>query len=62
MKTFFVDVHEVWIQKFVVEAEDKNEALQKILDGEGKAIDDCLEYSHTLDNSGAWNVEEVNIK
>ena len=58
MKKFIVSVREVHIQMVEVEAENEEEAKDKVLAGDGVHRDDSLEFSHTLD-SELWTVEET---
>lgn len=58
MKEFVVRMHEVYTQDVKVEAKNKKEALQKVLDGDGEYIDNSLCYNYTLDNSEDWEIEE----
>lgn len=45
-----VYLREVWVQAYEVEAGDKDEALQKVFDGDGHSIDGDFEFSHTPDD------------
>ena len=58
MKKFHVGVREVHVQTVEVEAENAEEAREKVQEGEGDYLDNMLEYSHCLD-SDLWTVEEV---
>lgn len=57
-KTFIVNVREVHIQPFRVEAETRQEAIEIVADGGGDLMEGCLEYSHTLDPD-TWTVDEL---
>lgn len=57
MKKYVVNVREVHVQPVRIEATSKEEAIEKIVKGQGTTVDDGLEYSHTLD-SEFWTVEE----
>lgn len=57
MKTFVLAVREVWVQLFEIEAESKEDAKTRVHRGEGTAVDNSLEYSHTLDPE-TWTVDE----
>lgn len=57
MAKFIVTIQEVWTQLVEVEASSEEEAIDKVVDGEGYYIDNALEYSHTLDRA-FWTVEE----
>lgn len=57
MKTFTVFVREVHVQEIKVEAKDAEDAMQRVARGEGDAVDNSLEYSHTLDRD-TWTAEE----
>lgn len=59
MKTYIVNVQEVHIQQVEIQAKNKKQAIEKVLDGEGDYVDNSLEYDHTLDNSEEWVVEEA---
>jgi hypothetical protein len=54
---YIVNVREVHIQMVEVEAQNKNEAKQKVKEGEGEYLDNSLGYSHALD-SDTWTVDE----
>lgn len=56
-KTFEVYVREVHVQQVNVEAASKEEAMQKVADGEGTYVDNSLQYSHCCDTD-TWTVEE----
>ncbi len=56
---FIVYVREVHVQAMEVRADTPEEAKKLVEAGEGDALDDCLEYSHTLD-SDTWTVEKCN--
>lgn len=58
MKEYFIDVKEVWSQRFAVKANSEYEAMKKIEEGEGLYIDDAFEYDYTLDSS-EWITHEV---
>lgn len=58
MKKFTVQVREVHIQPYEIEAKDEQEAIAIVQAGGGEIIEGGFEYSHTLD-SGDWTVEEV---
>ena len=58
MPTYIVNVREVWIQPVQIEADTKEEALKKVLNGEGEYGINALEYSHTQDDSTDWEIEE----
>lgn len=45
-----VDLQEVWVQTFEVEADSPEEASERVLDGEGEVVDTAFEYSHSLDS------------
>lgn len=49
MKKFLVDVREVWVQTYEIEAESKEEALQLVYEGDGEIVDGGPVYSHVLD-------------
>ena len=61
MKKYIVHVKEVWDQPVEIMAESKEEAIQKIADGEGEMLEKELDYSHSLDINDWW-VEEKMIK
>lgn len=56
-KRYIVSRREVHIQMVSVEAESKEEAIEKVAEGEGEMMDNTLEYSHSLDPE-YWTVEE----
>lgn len=57
-KKFHVLVREVHVQKYLVEAEDGDNAIEKVRDGGGEIVNNSLEYSHTLGREN-WTVEKV---
>lgn len=57
-KKFIVAVREIHIAPLVVEARSKEEAIYKVTEGEGEAVEGGLEYSHTFDPD-TWTVTEV---
>jgi hypothetical protein len=58
MKKFVVSVEEVHIQLVVIEANDEDDASEKVREGDGDYIGDG-EYTHTINETG-WKVEEIN--
>ena len=48
---------EVWIQPIIVEANNKEEALEIVADGGGEMLSNEFEYSHTQDTD-TWEVQE----
>ena len=54
---YIVEVKEVWVQPVEVEASSPEEAKRKVQQGEGTALEDRFEFSHTLDPEH-WGVEE----
>lgn len=56
-KVFIVAVREVHVQDYKVEAETKEEAIQKINNCEGEVLEGRMEYSHALE-SDTWTVSE----
>lgn len=59
MKKFKIYVKETWIQPFIVEAENKEDALERYNSIEGDPIDNELEYCETQDNEETWEIEEI---
>jgi hypothetical protein len=55
MKTFIVEIREVHISSREVKAEDHNDAVARVENGEGVEVD--LEYSDTKHKS-TWSVSE----
>jgi len=55
MKTYIVGVREVHVSHMEVEANSPEEAVKKVVEGEGEET--YLEYSHPLDKD-LWTVEE----
>ena len=47
MATYEVDLREIWVQTYQVEADSAEDAMQRVLDGNGIPLDDRLEYSDT---------------
>ena len=58
MKSFIVSIPEVHYQDVVVDAKDGEDAIAKAKEGEGEAVDNSLEYSHTSENDN-FHVEEL---
>jgi len=58
LKKFEVNVREVHIQPYSVEANSKEEALQIVRDCGGEIIEGAMSYSHVL-HSSTWTVDEV---
>lgn len=56
MTIYRVFVREVHVQGVVVEAEDENQAIEKVGNGEGCYENDALEYSDTMETS-TWTTE-----
>jgi hypothetical protein len=54
---YLVSVREVYTQSCLIEADNGEEAIDKVAEGEGKIIDD-FEYVRTLDKD-EWKVFEV---
>ena len=54
MKTYIVGVREVHVSHMEVEANSPEEAVKKVVEGEGEET--YLEYSHPLDKD-LWTVE-----
>jgi len=52
---YIVEVREVWVQPVEVEASSEEEAKKKVQQGEGTALEDRFEFSHTLDPE-YWSV------
>lgn len=57
MTKFIVYVREVHVQAVEVFADSPEAAKKAVQDGEGETLDDCLEYSHTLEPD-TWTVEK----
>lgn len=58
MKTFKVSIPEIHYQDVTIEANNQEEALIKAREGEGTAIDNSLEYSHTSENEN-YHIQEI---
>jgi hypothetical protein len=54
LKTYLVDVREVWVQRFRVEARSRDEAVM-LVGSTGEVVPDAFEFLHTLDTG---DVEE----
>lgn len=54
-KKYIVEVREIWVQPVRISAEDAAFALRRVLDGEGKLVENGLDYSSTLDPE-KWTV------
>ena len=57
MPKFMVDVREVWTRGVEIEADDIEDAISKVADGEGKHNPDYFDYSHELDPEN-WTAAE----
>lgn len=57
MKTYRVEVREVWVQAYEVEAETAAEAVATIKRGTTNPLDHDFQFSHHLPTE-TWNVEE----
>jgi hypothetical protein len=57
-KKYIVSVKEVFEQDYIVEAENVEEALDKVEDGDGELLEDTFEYDKTLEKEH-WKIEEV---
>jgi hypothetical protein len=55
LRTYKVCVREVWVQEVEVKALTPENALKKVIEGEGEYIEDALEYSHSLEPE-TWTV------
>ena len=58
MPKFKVSIPEVHYQDVIIKAKDKDEAIELAKDGDGEAIDNSLEYSHTSEDEN-YHVEEI---
>lgn len=61
-KKYSVNVYEVWARYFTVEADSKEEAIDKVNDliSQGVDNDEGFEYSHTKDIDD-WFIEEERV-
>lgn len=57
MRRFIVSIPEVHYQDVVIEAKNENEAIKLAKEGEGDAVNNSLEYSHTSEHDN-FHVEE----
>jgi hypothetical protein len=57
VKRYVVTRREVWAQGVQIEAEDKEDAIRRVAEGEGDDIESLFEYSHTLDRD-TWDIED----
>lgn len=62
MPKFHVNVREVHVQTFAVEAANEKDAIEKATEGDGTALDGRLEYSYTPDDTSTWTVEPCTCK
>lgn len=60
MPTFRVEQYETWTQAYEIEAETKEEAIAKRLNGEGLALDNSLELIDICEERGA-SLKELRI-
>lgn len=56
MPRFLVDKREVWAQMVEIEAKDAEEAKLLVSRGEGRMLEETLEYSHDLPTDH-WTAE-----
>ena len=58
MPKFIVKMREVWTQDVEIEADSKEDAIQRVSEGEGEYVqnNNSPEYSHTSDIEN-WTVE-----
>ncbi len=59
MSKFIVHVKEVWDQPVEVEAESKEHAISRVVEGIAECKESECSYSYTLD-SDEWTIEKVN--
>lgn len=61
MPKYHVELREVWVQTYEVDADCPESAMEYALAGYGNALDGMLEYSHTpdLQNDVESSVTEV---
>jgi len=52
MPTFEIEQYELHAMKYRVEADCEAEAITKLFDGEGEAVDNSLEYIEVADDRG----------
>lgn len=57
MAKYLVTKHMVYIETFEIEADNEEEAKDKVWEGDGKAVKKSFEWTHDLDSSN-WEVEE----
>ena len=59
MKTFIVTTYEQWQQGYRVQAEDAEDAKDRILKGEGVPVPELFEHGVTMGETACdWPVEE----
>jgi hypothetical protein len=58
MPKYIVKVRERWIQNVAIDASSPDQAIQKVVNGEGDYNSNGTEYYDTLDPE-TWTVEEV---
>jgi hypothetical protein len=61
MPRFIVEKREVWTQMVEVVAKDAEEAKLLVSRGQGRMLDETLEYSHDL-ATDYWTVDETSEK
>lgn len=57
MKKYIVYRHEEWVQPVSVEAESLEDAVDRVMDGEGEELKDIFEFVETRDPS-TWTAME----
>jgi|CXWL01.1.fsa_nt_gi hypothetical protein len=58
MPQFIVNVREVHVQPYLIEAATLDEAITKVEEGEGDILEAGFEYSHTLETD-SWDGHEA---
>ena len=56
MPIFIVEVKEVYSQPVLVRAENEEDAIAKVVSGDGEHLHDHLQYSYTL-QSDSWTAQ-----
>jgi len=57
MPKYVVTRKEIWNQGVQIEADSKEEAIQKVKGGDGEVIENLFEYNMTMDPDN-WDIEE----
>jgi len=60
MPTYIVTTEHLYTERVRIEAENEEDALEAVYQGDGETIEGSLNYSefNPLDNASEWDIEE----